>query len=170
MRYAEYKANFDAKLAALKFSDETRLVGVGCETKMRPAMPPWIMDKAILYGDGNHIRVKETYKAQVHPNFEHGERRHFCFQYGATTGIDAKGMPRTASDRDTVIRLDCDNFGPHIHYKGLGHIKQDDIVGSLIIGQVEVFEFIEAIETHRQSKCSIEEVFFFDLKRRKGNR
>jgi hypothetical protein len=163
--FRDYKSNFETRKAALKFPDGTTFEGVGCETKVHPEMPPWIMDWAILYPDGNHIRVKEMYKPSAHPLYNHGERRHFSFQYGATTSRDSKGMPRTASDRDTVIRIDQDQFSPHMHYAGQAHIKQERLTGSFIIEKAEVFEFIEAVETCRQSGCSMEEILFFALKK-----
>jgi hypothetical protein len=165
MRFTDYKAKFEARRAALKLPVGTTFEGVGCETRVKPDLPPWIMDWAILYLDGTHIRVKETYKPKPHPLYEEGERLHFCFQYGATTSRDAKGMPRTASDRDTIIRIDRDKFGPHIHYAGRSHIKQEDLNGSFVIDSIDPFEFIEAIETHRQSKCSMEDILFFSLKK-----
>ena len=165
MLFRDYKANFDTKRASLKFEAGTRQKGVGCETKVKPDMPPWVMDWAILYSNGFHIRVKETFKPKEHPNYNRGERLHFCYQYGATTATDSKGMPRTASDKDTIIRLDRDPFGPHMHYAGRAHIKQEDLTGSFVIDRAEVFEFIEAVETCRQSGCSMDEILFFSLKK-----
>ncbi len=165
MLFRDYKASFDARRAKLKFEPGTRQLGIGCETKVKPAMPPWVMDWAVIYPDGLHIRVKETYKPKLHPHYDQGERMHFCFQYGATTAWDAKGMPRTASDRDTVIRLDRDQFGPHMHFAGKAHIKQESLDGTFVIDNVEVFEFIEAVETCRLSGCSMEEILFFSLKK-----
>lgn len=165
MLFKDYKANFEAKRAALKFRADTTFRGIGCETKMRPDMPPWMTDWAILYSDGMHIRVKEYYRSKLHPFYDQGERVQFGFQYGATTTVDDKGMPRTASDRDTIIRIDRDKFGPHLNYGGRNHIPQEDIEGKLVINDVELFEFIEAVETHRQSGCSMEDIFFFSLKK-----
>jgi len=166
MLFQEYKANFETKKALLKFPPGTMHEGVGCETKVQPSMPPWIMDWAILYPDGYHIRVKETYKPKPHPLYNQGQRHHFSFQYGKTTSRDAKkNMPRTASDQDTIIRLDRDQFGPHMHYAGRSHIEQESVTGKFIIDNAEVFEFIEAVETCRQSGCSMEDILFFSLKK-----
>ena len=166
MLFAEYRADFYRKLARLRLPADCRQIGSGPEAKSRPAMPPWMTDWAILYADDSHIRVKEYYIPDFHPNYAHGVRKHFCFQYGATTGVDRKGMPRTASDRDTVVRLDLDDFGPHLHFGGRAHVKQHEITGTLVINDIDLFEFIEAVETHRQSGCSITEVLFFELQGR----
>ena len=167
MFFRDYKANFDARRLALRFEVGTIQKGVGCETRVKPDLPPWIMDWAILYLDGKHIRVKETFKPMMHPNYNQGQRLHFCYQYGATT--DAKGMPRTASDKDTIIRLDLDQWDrPHMHFAGQSHIYQEDLTGSFRIADVEVFAFVEAIETSRQSGCSMQDILFFELK--KGGR
>jgi hypothetical protein len=164
MLFKDYKANFETKKASLKFPPGTTYEGVGCETKVKPEMPPWMTDWAILYSDGMHIRVKEYYKPKVHPLYNQGERVQFSFQYGATTSRDARGMPRTSSDRDTVIRIDRDQFGPHLHFDGQAHVKQEGLSGSLVIDKVELFEFIEAVETCRQSGCSMGDILFFVLK------
>ena len=73
-------------------------------------------------------------------------------------------MPRTANDRDTIIRLDRDKWGPHMHYGGKAHLDQQSISGSLIIANIEAFAFVEAVQTVRQSGCSMEEILFFTLK------
>lgn len=163
MLFNDYKANFEARRAALKFPDGTTHEGVGCETKVQPNMPPWIVDWAILYPDGFHIRVKELYKPKPHPLYNQGRRTQFSFQYGLTTARDSKGMPRTASDRDTIIRLDHDQFGPHMHYAGRNHIQQEELDGKFIIDDIELFEFIDAVDTHRQSHCPMEDILFFDM-------
>lgn len=100
----------------------------------------------------------------AHPRYREGERLHFSYQYGATTSWDAKGMPRTASDHDTVIRVDRDPWGPHIYYQGRNHIKQEDLGGSFIIDNAEVFEFIDAVQTQRQSRCEMHDVLLFTVK------
>jgi hypothetical protein len=155
MLFRDYKANFDQRRVSLRLPPG----------KSRPAMPPWIMDWAVLYPDGMHFRVKETYRPALPPLSAHGERLHFCYQYGATTGTDRKGMPHTLSDADTVIRLDQDQFGPHMHYKNKNHVKQEALTGKLILADAEVFAFIEAVETHRMSGSSFEDILFFELKR-----
>jgi hypothetical protein len=163
MLFGEYQANFDKRKALLNFPPGTHQLGGTCEAKFRPAMPPWLIDWAILYADGNHIRVKEYYVSQGPPNFDHGIRKHFCYQYGLTSGTDSKGMPRTTSDRDTVIRLDRDQWGPHMHYGRRAHVQQDTLSGSFVINDSELFDFIEAVETHRQSGCRFEDILLFEL-------
>jgi hypothetical protein len=163
MLFSEYKANFDARKASLNFPSGARQLGGTCEAKSRPAMPPWLVDWAILYADGKHIRVKEYYVSQGPPDFNHGIRKHFCYQYGLTSGTDPKDMPWTTSHRDTVIRLDCDRWGPHMHYGGNDHLQQESLTGSLAINDVQLFDFIEAVETHRQSGCRFEDILFFEL-------
>jgi hypothetical protein len=165
MLFKDYRSNFEARLAALTFPLGTTQEGIGCETKVNPLMPPWVMDWAILYPDGLHIRVKETYRPKPHPLYNQGQRLHFCFQYGMTTMRDAKGMPRTASSSDTIIRIDHDRFGAHMHYGGRDHIKQEGLTGKFVIDDIEVFEFIEAVETSRLSGCAMEDILFFALKK-----
>ena len=165
MLFKDYKANFEARRAALRFPPGTVHEGIGCDTRVNPSMPPWVMDWAILYPDDHHIRVKETYKPKPHPLYNQGQRYHFSFQYGKTTARDHKNMPRTASDRDTIIRLDHDQFGPHMHYAGRDHIQQESLLGKLVIDEIEVFDFIDAVETCRQSGCSMEDILFFSLKK-----
>jgi hypothetical protein len=167
MLFGDYKANFEARKSLLRFPDGTRQLGDQCEAKSRPEMPPWLVDWAIIYPDGNHVRVKEYYVPQLHPNYDRGIRKHFSYQYGATTQTDAKGKPFTASDQDTVIRLDRDQWAkPHMHYAGKSHIYQESLTGSFIINDVEMFQFIEAVETHRQSShCPFEDILFFALKK-----
>jgi hypothetical protein len=164
MLFSDYKANFDTRKASLKFAIGTQQFGGTCEAKARPAMPPWMVDWAIVYADGNHIKVKEYYVSQGPPNFDNGTRKHFCYQYGLTTGTDSRGMPWTTSDRDTVIRLDRDQWGPHMHYAGRAHLQQASLTGTLVINDVELFDFIEAVETHRQSGCRFEDILLFELK------
>src|SRR4030088_3056679 len=53
-------------------------------------------------------------------------------------------MPRTASDRSAITRIDRDQFGPHLYYAGKNHIKQEKLEGSFVIDNTDLFEFIEA--------------------------
>src|SRR5258707_13212207 len=105
-------------------------------------MPPWLVDWAILYADGNHIRVKEYYVSQGPPSYDNGVRKHLCYQYGVTSGTDPKGMPWTTSDRDTVIRLDRDQCGLHMHYARRAYLQQDALSGSFVTNVRELFDFI----------------------------
>jgi hypothetical protein len=169
MLFEEYKNRFDSRRVKLSFPPGTKHLGGSCEAKSRPAMPPWGVDWAILFPDGNHIRVKEYYVPQTHPNYDHGVRKHFSYQYGATTTTDPKGMPRTQSGRDTIIRLDLDQWDkPHMHYAGKDHIYQESLVGTFVINDMELFDFIEAVDTHRKtSGCRFEDILFFELKENK---
>jgi len=163
MFFKDYKAAFDEKRSKLRFEPGTIQKGPGCETKVKPQLPTWLLDWAVLYPDGFHFRVKEYYKPKLHPAYNQGYRVQFSYQYGATTATDAKGMPRTASDRDTIIRIDLDQWGPHLNYAGINHIQQEALTGAFKIMDSEVFAFVEAVETCRQSHCTMQEILFFEL-------
>ena len=167
MLFGDYKRNFDLQRAKVALPIDVVQKGFGCKTSANPSMPPWVMDWAVLFGDGTHFRVKETYKPAPHPFTSHGERLHFSFHYGATTGTDAKGMPKTISGIDTIIRLDKDQFGPHMHYAGMNHIQQASITGKFRINNAEVFDFVDAVLTHRMSGAPFGDILFFGLPRSK---
>jgi len=167
MRYGDYRSNFYAKRALLRFTGLDREIGPDLAPRARADAPPWALDWSILYKDGHHIRVKEAYTPMAHPNYLLGTRTFFSFQYGATTGLDRKGLPRTTDDVDTIVRFDnTPSQGPHMHYgRKPGHIFQQDIEGSLVISNIELFDFIEAVETHRQSGgCPMDEILFFKMR------
>jgi hypothetical protein len=170
MLFSAYKDNFDTRRAALRFSSTVKQLGGNCIAKSRPAMPPWIVDWAVLYSNGFHLRVKEYFVSKSHPHFDEGERKHFSYQYGVTSDVDEKGMPRTLAKKDNVIRLELDRTDkPHMHLGDTDHIYQEDLTGTFVINNIELFEFVEAVETHRQSAlCPFEEIFLFGLKKGGG--
>lgn len=165
MFFRDYKAHFNTRRLALRFEPGTVQKGTGCETKFKPSMPPWMMNWAILFPDGLHVRVKEYFLPMAHPNYAQGLRKQFSYQYGPTTSTDLEGMPWTQRDKDTVIRLDLDQWGPHMHYGGKSHLKQESLNGSFKITDAEVFAFVEAVQTCRQSGCQMEDILLFSLKK-----
>ncbi len=53
-----------------------------------------------------------------------------------------------------------------MHYKGIDHILQEEIGGDLIIDDVQVFDFVTAVEEHRKLGCSMDEILRFSLRER----
>jgi hypothetical protein len=50
-----------------------------------------------------------------------------------------------------------------MHYGRRAHLQQDTLSGSFVINDAELFDFIEAVETHRQSGCRFEDILLFEL-------
>jgi hypothetical protein len=165
MRYREYVRQAQSRRDQIKLEDGAQELGpFFSQPTIRPGYPPWTLDWAILFTDGRHIRIKESYKVKPWPHSQdQGERLHFSFQYGETTEMDVKGMPRSTSNRDTILRVDCDRHNAHMHYGGRNHIQQGELSGSFVISDVDMFDFIEAVDTHRKSGCSFEDYFFFKV-------
>ena len=162
MRYRDYLQNYAIKKSALRLPIGTHQMG-GLKCKSSPNVPPWLLDWAIVFPTHTHIRVTEYFVPQAHPNHGLAIRKHFCYHYGPTTDVDHKAMPETKDNAQTIIRIDQDRFGPHIHYKGQDHVEQNRIAGNFIIQEAEVFEFIEAIRKHQESGASFEELLSFTL-------
>jgi hypothetical protein len=163
--FLDYKKAFDLSRASLKFPPGTIQRGIGCESTRRPRLPPWQVDWAILFDDGNHIRVRETWESMSHPNFDIGKRRHFGYQYGPASGTDEKAMPRTDENSDTILRVDNHPpYGPHVHYNGQNHVTQNNLEGFFQIADAEIFAFIDAVMTSRGSRCDLADYLDFKIK------
>jgi hypothetical protein len=166
MLFSQYQAHILTKKRALKLQD----VDAASERFMldpqnvRPA-PPWQLDWCIPFKDQMHIRVKEFWRGKPHPEYLEGYRRTFGFHYGPTTGIDRRGWPKTQSNMDTIIRIDLDiDIGPHLCYEGRNHIPQECVAG-IVIAEADLFDFIDAVRTHRESNgCPFEDILGFKVK------
>jgi hypothetical protein len=134
-------------------------------TSSFPDRPPWKLEWWIVYADGNFVKLQESYtRAQIGKPYS-GRRQHFSFHYGVHPGrVDSRGCPGLSTQRGTIIRLDnAPDYGDHLHYRGIDHIRQSTIKGNLKILEMSMFTFLEKIEEHRESGRSLEECFDFSL-------
>lgn len=107
------------------------------------------------------FRVKETYDRSPSDPSE-GFRLHFGFHYGPNTGKTVDGLPKTANNRHTVIRIDEDPTGPHLCYSGENHIKQER-VRDFVIADADLFDFVDAVLTHRKYGRSFQDYYMFEI-------
>lgn len=113
--------------------------------------------------------MKEYFRSKPHPDYMQGTRVTFSYQYGETTGTDSRGWPRTANDKETIIRIDVDDeWGPHLNYNRRNHILQQDLEGSFRIEEMTVEKFLDAVNTHMSSNgCPFQDILFFKVKERR---
>lgn len=148
-----YSADFKGKYAALKgdlLEAECIECGPFLRTTSEPARAPWKLDWAVLFKDGNYVRVKEIYRA--FSGSKQGEREHFSFHYGAAhpTDRDSRGMPVTNNTSPpAILRIDVDRNPPHLHLDGENHIEQARVTG-FTINDADMVDFLRAVIDHRK--------------------
>jgi hypothetical protein len=168
--FSTYCAGFYEKKRALKLQNVASELLLLDPNNPGKDAPPWRLDWCVFFNNGMHFRIKERYSPLPHPNMFFGQRETFSYQYGPTTTKDPRGWPRTLDDKETVIRIDVDrDNGPHLNFKGSNHIPQNDIQGKLVISELQLFDFVDAVHTHRLSReISFEEILEFQVN--KGGR
>lgn len=160
IRWKDYVGQFKERYDALKDriveSDSTEC-GPFLKSTGKPNMAPWTMDWAVIFADGNYVRVKEAFR-QVAKS-KAGERHHLSYHYGpAGATRDNRGIPVTDDAPPAELRIDEDRWGrPHIHMNSKAHIYQDRIIG-YTIRDADVSGFLEAVIEHRRTNKLLTEL------------
>jgi hypothetical protein len=125
-------------------------------------LPPWVLDFALMYSDGMHIHLGETYVPLPKREGGGGRIYHLSYHYGRHEGrFKASGMP--AFSKSCELRIDIDSLhGRHIHYGGEDHIIEDRLPG-LDFDKIDPFLFIQAIEEHRADGKPLHEILGFKV-------
>jgi hypothetical protein len=148
-----YRAEFQRRYDALKgdlLEAECVECGPFLNTTSTPKRAPWKVDWAVIFKDGNYVRIKEIHRAFT--GTKQGEREHFSFHYGPAhpTDRDRRGMPTIGNSAPpAVLRIDVDRNPPHIHLDGEDHIEQSRVVG-FTIHDADMVDFLRAVVAHRK--------------------
>jgi hypothetical protein len=162
MILSDYESWFETLHNQLSLEEGAREHGPFLGPTIAPGVHHWKLDWAILFRDGMHVRLKETYWPNPFALGGGGRRRHFSYHYGTTpSSVDPRGFPTPRLSIPT-IRLDNDKWGPHAHFQGEDHIKQARIQG-LQLDSVEMFPFLGVILQHRETKIPIDDLWGFRL-------
>jgi hypothetical protein len=162
MTFSEYELWFRNLYNHFSLEAGAQELGPFLRRTAGPAEHHWKVDWVILFADGMHLRLKETYSPRALARGGGGERKHFSYHYGNTpASVGPDGFPEPKLSTPT-IRLDHDRFGPHAHFNGQDHLKQDRIQG-LQLGSAEMFVFLDAIVEHRKTQRPIDKLLGFTL-------
>jgi hypothetical protein len=168
MRLAEYEHWFQTEYSAITLGPHCTEAGPFIDWKVAPNKPPWKMEWAIIFDDGTFLRVTENWWRRKPPFQANnmGVREHFSFQYGIAGSLrDQHGIPVRDNSCETFIRIDCDIYGPHLHYGGDDHIHQSRVDG-FHIASAEPFDFVRAILRHKETGEKLATIFNFTVRPR----
>lgn len=156
MQYADYVAWLRAEYSSIALEPGCTEIGPLHNPTILPNSPPWNMDWAVYFPDGKHAYLYERWfpvGPRLAGRVRRGSREHFSFHYG-TTGPSRRlhGFPaRDKVNHPAIIRIDCDKYGPHIHFGSeADHIAQNRIHG-MKITDVNPFEFMRSVLNHRKT-------------------
>jgi len=162
MIFSEYELWFQNLYNQFSLERGAQEIGPLLRQTVAPAQHFWNLDWGILFPDAMHLRLKETYCPRALAHGGGGARTQFSFHYGTTPasfGPDGFPVPKLST---ATIRLDHDKHGPHAHFSGQNHIKQNRIQG-LQLDSIEMFVFLNGVVEHRKTHRPIEEVLGFTL-------
>jgi hypothetical protein len=164
VRFLHYQSEFLKKRLALGLEVGDFKSWLQLDPPRRLDKPRWRLDWAVLFTNDNmFFRVREDYEPYSFPRVSEAYRSVFTFHYGPNTVTGFGGRPRTEHNADTIIRIDKDETtGPHLCYARRNHILQEH-VSNFIIEKTELFDFLEAVKTVRESKCTFEEFLLFKI-------
>jgi hypothetical protein len=162
MLYTEYEAWFEGERNKLTL--EARCTQVGPLWNVTPvSRPPWQVNWCVRFTDNKHLKVKESWSPRSLRLGGRGFRRHFAFHYGdLNPASDANGFPLRDPTFLTTIRIDTDAYGAHMHYEGRDHIYQQNVQG-FNISNADLFEFIEAVQQHRNTGDPFHKILNFTV-------
>ena len=126
----------------------------------RTDSPPWGLEFAILYSDGMYIRIGEYYRELSRIEGGGGSLKYFAYHYGPYAGpLGPEGFP--VMTKQVELRIDVDErHKRHAHYGGEDHIPESRLKG-LNFETIDPFQFIGAVEEHRQHKRPLHEILGF---------
>jgi len=152
MRYLEYEQWLQIEHSKLILEPLCIEIGPLVAPTTSPAyQPPWNMDWAVIFQDGMFFVVRERWYPRKSIFGGGGYRKMFSFHYGAAApGRDRDGIPARDKAYQTIIRVDIDWTGPHIHYLGEDHIPQPR-VRDFSISDADPFRFATAVLQNRAS-------------------
>ncbi len=150
MRYLEYESWLQVEHSKIVLEPHCSEVGPLVAPTTKPDCPPWNMDWCVMFPDGKYCVVRERWFGRRGTPFgAGGHRKMFAFHYGvAPSGRDQDGIPVKDSAYETIIRVDMDWRGPHMHFGGADHILQHRVSGFLI-SDADAFLFVKAVLQHR---------------------
>lgn len=135
----------------------------------RANSPPWNMDWIVRFPDGKHAYLYERWlpdPASPRVGGVHmGARRVFSFHYGPTpTATRKNGFPaRDKANYPAIIRIDNNQFGPHLHFHSEEpHISQVKVNG-LNISDLQPCDFMRAVLEHRSTGVDFDEIMKFKV-------
>jgi hypothetical protein len=167
MHYTDYGRRLLVEHATFAIEPAWVEIGPLHNPTILPSSPPWNMDWAILFPDGKYAYAKERwYPASIsRPRGANwGHRQHFSFHYGtANPARDSRGIPLPDNIHfPAVIRIDKDQWGPHLHFGGENHIPQTRIQG-MTIEDADPFDFMRAVLEHRTTGANFDAVMNFQV-------
>jgi hypothetical protein len=149
-------------------ADVIKEFGPAVQPTKTPGRPPWILRWSILFGDSMYIRTSELFDpVGARANPLSGKRVQFSFHYGPTPKrTDSRGWPKMdPKSGGTVLRVDlAPPYNDHIHFAGEDHVPQSRVKG-LVIVDLDVFRFIEAVFAHRKTSRTIDTCLGFKLEK-----
>jgi hypothetical protein len=147
--FAQYSAWFGQNHRALKIpADVTKQDG----PVLRPPLSGfWSLDWHLFFGASNfYAKVTEQYT----PSKTGGsQRNYFSYHYGPVPqATNARGLPAYFHTDPVELRI-CQKQGDaHLHFKGpTPHYGQNDLKGSFVIRDADLFKFLAAVFRHRSS-------------------
>jgi hypothetical protein len=149
--FQAYEEGIEKAFTALEIPASAFQVGpfVTPTIPTQPNRAPWRLDWALFFDDGMHISIKECFRERPAHFGGEGERATLAFHYGATPpGRDLDGLHLRHDSLVTVLRIDVDRKGPHIHYDGRDHIGQSKVEG-LTIATADPVLFAKNVLAHR---------------------
>jgi hypothetical protein len=103
----------------------------------------------------SYIRIAEHFAKRSRLSVS--RRIHFAYHYGPTVKSDDQGMPVREPPDPVFVRIDNVSGPAHLHREGdpTAHIPQESVKG-LVLEDIDLFNFVRAAFSHRQSGRSIE--------------
>jgi hypothetical protein len=159
--FDEYQAWFQDECDAIVLRPGFSVVDPKISAVNDPS-PPWSMWFAIVYNDETYIRIFEHYRELSRKEGGGGRIQWFSYHYGpCSADRDDDGFPN--KEDECVLRIDIDlKSKRHAHFAGENHIPESRLLG-LDFDKITPFDFIRAVEKHRQTQKPLPELLGFEV-------
>jgi hypothetical protein len=159
--YQNYKARFDKNRALLQVPSDCTVHTPQFRATDLVAPTTWDLRWLLTFTDKNYARCREFWSCRTDPP----QRHIFTFHYGPIISEDANGNIDWHHTDPVSIRFDKKSGGsPHLHYRNPEpHYDQNRVEG-LVLDDIDMFQFVDAVFGVRLGKTDFHDVLGFTLK------
>ena len=159
--YQTYKARFAESRAALQVPSDCTAHTPQFRAIDLIAPTTWDFQWLLTFTNRHYIRCREFWSCRKNPP----QRHIFTFHYGPIISEDANGNIDRHHNDPVLIRFDKKGGEPpHLHYRNPEpHYDQSRVEG-LVLDDVDMFQFVDAVFRVRSGTTDFHDVMGFTLK------
>jgi hypothetical protein len=121
----------------------------------------WKFRWVIEFPDNKYIQMRERWKKVM--GLQESRREMFAYHYGTIVSRGVDGLPESRSDDPVDLRIDNAGSPVHLHYGAQEPHHTQDQVRGLVLNDVKIVDFLDAVLRHREDGRPLHKVLGFKV-------